>query len=420
MRQILIAVLAVACSLSGARAETADLQRRIDAASAAGGGRVTVAPGVHRIKPIQLKSGVELHLAAGARLLGSDDCADYPDIPLRHAESTICPRGRSSALVWADEAHDIALTGPGVLDGNGAAFLRSANETEAAWGFAFVRKYGTKSSPPRMCLFTGCRGVRVEGLQVTGLPGGWAFWVHDCDDVLFDRVKIEADVQCANNDGIHVNCSRDVTVRNCDITTGDDAVIVRANSRSLKENKVCERVVVSNCTLRSWSCGVRIGWCNDGVIRNCRFENLKMRDTTFGVGIVLPPKRCIPSDYGREDTLIENLTFRDIAMDGIYAHPLYCRISDDPGTRCAGVRDVTFERVRGFGLQEAFFEGTAAHPFERFVFRDCAWRTVGDDTLPDSAHHGAASKERFREEKLVHTRDFSGTFGVLGNERRSR
>ena len=391
--------------------ETADIQRRIDEESAKGGGRVSIAKGVHRIKPIQLKSGVELHLEAGARLLGSPYGGDYPDIPLRHAESTICPRGRSSALIWADEATDIALTGPGTLDGNGESFLCVADEFRQSWGFRYVRRYGLKDSPPRMCLFAGCKGVRVEGLEVTGLPGGWAFWVHDCDDVVFDRVKIDADVQCANNDGIHVNCSRDVIVANCDITTGDDAVIVRANSRSLRENKVCERVAVTNCTLRSWSCGVRIAWCNDGVIRNCRFENLKMRDTTFGVGIVLPPKSLIPSDYGREATLVENLAFKDVEMDGIYAHPLYCRISDDPGTLCAGVRDVHFENVRGFGLQGPYFEGTQAHPFERFSFANCKWRKVGDDEMPGSERHGAASKERFRKERFAYVQGFVGSFG---------
>lgn len=341
-------------------------------------------------------------------LLGSPYGGDYPDIPLRHAESTICPRGRSSALLWADEASNISLTGPGILDGNGASFLCVATPEEQTYGFRYRRRHGFRDSPPRMCLFTGCRNVRVEGLEVTGLPGGWAFWIHDCDDVLFDRVKITADVQCANNDGIHINCSRDVMIRNCDIRTGDDAVIVRANSRSLKQDKVCERVTVANCTLRSWSCGVRIGWCNDGVIRNCRFENLKMHDTTFGVGIVLPPKRFIPSDYGREATLIEQLTFRDIEMNGIYAHPLYCRISDDPGTRCEAVRDILFENVTGFGLEEPLFEGTESHSFERFTFTNWKYRLVGDDVLPGSDRHGAASRERIRGSRHVGTKAFSG------------
>lgn len=398
-------LLAAACAIgtwTSDADETVAIQRRIDEVSARGGGRVSLAAGVHCVKPLQLKSGVELHLEKGACLLGSPSCDDYPDIPLHHAESTICPRGRASALLWADEAHDIALTGPGVLDGNGAAFLRPANEKELAWGFKFVRRFGTMGSPPRMCLFAGCRNVRVEGLEVTGLPGGWAFWVHDCDEVLFADVKIAADVNCANNDGIHVNSSRDVTIRGCDITTGDDAIIVRANNRSLRENKVCERVAVSNCTLRSWSCGIRLGWTRDGTIRNCTFENLVMTDTTFGVGITLPPKAFIPSDYGREATRIENIRFRNIEMNGIYAHPLYCRMWENPRTECSAVRDILFENCRGYGLEPIYMKGLAETPFDRFTFRNCNWRLVGDDVLPGSDHHGAAVKERFHGGTCTH------------------
>ena len=72
--------------------------------------------------------------------------------------------------------------------------------------------------------------------------------MHDCDRVRFDRVSILTPVDYPNNDGIHVNCSRDVTISNCIIETGDDCVIVRANSASLRENRPCERVCVVNCT----------------------------------------------------------------------------------------------------------------------------------------------------------------------------
>ena len=65
------------------------------------------------------------------------------------------------------------------------------------------------------------------------------------------RLDIIADVQYPNNDGIHINCSRHVTVSDCNITCGDDCIILRANSVSLKENKVCEFVTVTNCNLTS-------------------------------------------------------------------------------------------------------------------------------------------------------------------------
>ena len=373
---------------------TAALQRDIDAAGAAGGGRVVVPEGIRRIRPIELKSGVELHLEKGAVLLGSGDWRDYPDLPLRHCDSAACPRGRSSALVWADEARDIAVTGPGRIDANGPAFLREATPEEAAWGYTLVRKGGFDESPPRVVLFAGCRNVRVAGIEMTGLPGGWAFWVHDCDAVLFDGVRIEAELRCANNDGIHVNCSRDVAVRRCDITTGDDAVVVRANSRSLRQNKPCERVTVEDCTLRSWSCGIRVGWVNDGVIRDCRFSRIAMPDVSFGIGIELPDRRLIPSDYGREATDIHDLLFEDVRMDAVLAHPLLCSIAENPATLCAGVRDIVFRNVRAASLEPPFICGREATPFERFSFSDCDFALADGAELPDPRRHGAASKGR--------------------------
>ncbi len=399
--RLLSATLTVAASVEAVVAAdaTQELQRRIDLASMGGGGRVCVTQGVHHIRPIELKKGVELHLEEGAVLLGSGDWRDYPDRPLRHADSRICPRGRSSALIWADEADGVAITGPGTIDANGSCFLREATERERQWGYSLVRKGGFRESPPRVVLLTGCSNVRVENLLVTGLPGGWAFWVHDCDSVVFDKVCIKADVHCANNDGIHVNSSRDVLIRGCDITTGDDAVIVRANNRSLRENKVCERVTLTNCTLRSWSSGIRIGWANDGEIRNCRFSDILMRDTTYGIAIELPNRMDIPSDYGREATYIHDLLFEDIRMDGIYAHPFLCSVSEHPSTLCAGIRDITFRRVRARGLERPYIGGRGTNLMERIVFDNCEFEQVGDDVLPGSDRHGAASMGRRRSNR---------------------
>lgn len=81
----------------------------------------------------------------------------------------------------------------------------------------------------------------------------------------------------------------------------NNCIVVRANSASLKENKVCEKVTVTNCTLTTWCNAIRIGWINDGTIRDCAFSNLVITDSSVGVGIVLPKrgeKRLL--DEGRE------------------------------------------------------------------------------------------------------------------------
>ena len=59
----------------------ADLQRRIDEAAAAGGGRVVVKAGVHHTGTLRLRSHVELHLEEGAVLLASTNKADYAEFP---------------------------------------------------------------------------------------------------------------------------------------------------------------------------------------------------------------------------------------------------------------------------------------------------------------------------------------------------
>ena len=106
-------------------------------------------------------------------------------------------------------------------------------------------------SLPRMLFFNGCRNVRLEGVTMVNQPAGWGYWIHDCDRVSIRGLHIFSELRYPNNDGIHLNCCRDVTVSDCQIETGDDCIVLRANSRSLKDNKTLERAVISNCVLRS-------------------------------------------------------------------------------------------------------------------------------------------------------------------------
>ena len=98
----------------------AEIQQAIDAAAAAGGGRVVVAPGVHPIGTLRLKSHVELHLEKGAVLLGSTKRDDYDDFP--RDVCSVSPESSYRALIQAWDADDIAITGKGTIDGQGPAF----------------------------------------------------------------------------------------------------------------------------------------------------------------------------------------------------------------------------------------------------------------------------------------------------------
>ena len=389
----------------GVTKDTAALQAAIDACAKAGGGRVVLSDGVFLTGPIALKTGVDFHIDKTARLLASPDMADFPDWKdVKHVKTENLPRTRNACVIFADEAERIAITGGGVIDANGQYHIKEKDDPN--WtGWKYERKLPLEKSLPRVVFFAGCRDVVLKDVTMTNQPSGWSYWIHDCDRVQISGLKIFADVRYPNNDGIHVNCSRDVTISDCIIESGDDSIVVRANSRSLAENKPCERVVVKNCTLRSWANGIRIGWVNDGVIRNCSFSNIVMDDTNVGIGIVLPD---MPghSDYGREATLIEGITFDSIRMTGIYAHPIRAAISPSAKTLVDAVRDIRFSNIYATGLQFPYVKGRVGNPFRDFVFRNCSFCKVADEELPDWTHHGAAAWQRSKQEKFEYAEGF--------------
>ena len=399
----------------GATKDTAALQSAIDACSKAGGGRVVLADGTFLSAPIRIRSGVELHIDRTAKLLASPDIADFRDWPdLKHVVNENLPRGRSASFIFAEEADNVAVTGGGTIDCNGEHHIKEKDGDK--WtGWKYVRKLPKQESLPRVLFFAGCKDVVLKDVTMVNQPAGWSYWIHDCDRVQIRGLKILANVRYPNNDGIHVNCSRDVTISDCLVETGDDSIVVRANSRSLHEDKPCERVVVANCVLRSWSAGIRIGWTNDGVIRDCSFSNIVMHDTTTGISLTLPKKKDAPgwTDFGREDTLIENLTFSSIRMSGIYGRPIAATIAPEKmGTRAKAIRDIRFVNVHATGLELPCLAGRPGCPLQNFTFSGCSFRKVPDETLPeDWKHHGPAAGNRKPELGFVmkHTTGFRFT-----------
>ena len=373
----------------GTTLNTAAIQSAIDACGAAGGGTVQISGGTYLTGTIELRTGVELHIDAAARLLGSPDCADYPEKDRRHVDRRKLPRRQSASLIFAEECERIAITGRGTIDANGDSFIERVPDGEHYW---MPYRRIDAPTPPRVVFFTGCRNVLVTDVTMTNPPAGWSYWIHDCDDVHFDRVQIRARLDYPNNDGIHINSSRNVTVSNALISCGDDCIIVRANNSSLAENKVCENVAVTNCTLTSHSGGIRVGWVNDGIIRNCVFSNLVMTDTTVGISILLPygfdgSGTRLP-DSGREATHIENLSFDHIMMDRGYSYPIYIHINGDPRTQVDCIRNLHFSRIHARAHQMPHIVGRPGCPVTDLTFSDCSFTRL-PAPADDHQSHGA-------------------------------
>ncbi|HEY7415046.1 MAG TPA: glycosyl hydrolase family 28-related protein [Ktedonobacteraceae bacterium] len=103
----------------GVTHDTKAIQDAIDSCHKDDGGIVVVPAGVYLTGAIEIKSNITLHIAAAGKLLGSTDARQYhaiDEIPL-HGDSTL--EDGNWALIYAVNAKNVTIEGPGVIDGQG-------------------------------------------------------------------------------------------------------------------------------------------------------------------------------------------------------------------------------------------------------------------------------------------------------------
>ena len=376
----------------GRTKDTAALQKAIDECADFGGGRVVLEKGTYLTGTLLLKSGVELHLDVTATLLGSPDSADYPERAWKHMDAKRLPRGRGAALIAADQAVNVAITGRGTIDGNGMAFVRKRATLDG-----YTRLYCPYErdpdhlGPPRLIFLAGCRNALFTDFTVVNSPSGWTFYLNDCDLAHFDRVNILAGLQAPNIDGIHLNCCRDVMVSNCRIETQDDSIVLRGDDHMLRtRNRPCERITFANCSLRSFCSAIRISYLHDASpVRSCVFSNLVIADSNMGIRIELRPKRTSLDPKTRKPrlrpdgtpclsdkppmSLVEDLVFSNIDMQRT-GTPLTVTIGDRPWTACR-TRGIRFTDVHARAADRLELLGGEGNPLEDFTFVNCSLRT---------------------------------------------
>ena len=111
---------------------TKSINTAIDALSKKGGGVVLVPQGLWLTGPIVLKNNINLHLAAGSTLLFTADKNEYP---LVEANWEGLPQMRNQSPISATTASNIAITGKGIIDGNGDVWraVKMDKLTESQW-----------------------------------------------------------------------------------------------------------------------------------------------------------------------------------------------------------------------------------------------------------------------------------------------
>ena len=337
--------------------DAAAIQRAVDQAVAAGGGRVVVPAGTHRSGSIRLASHVELHLEDGAHIVGGARSEDYDDFP-----SSVCdiaPENSRKVFVYAWDATDVAITGRGTIDGQGPKFF---DQTTRTWGF-----WSKPPHPrPRMVQFVRCSDVRLEGVTFKDSPG-WTMLIRFCTDVRVDGIFVDANQMMINSDGIDFDGCRRVRVSRSRFRTGDDCLIVRSMRESASERVVSEDIVFEDCDLDSTCQTIRMGCPSDDTIRNVTIRNIRAKGHN-GIFFDYPVRYLRPDDEGFMD--VSNVTvdgyrgsFRGSAL----------QIVVQPGVKLRRVADVTFRNVDVESAQPLRFVGNADSPLKNVVLSNvCA------------------------------------------------
>ena len=345
---------------------TKAIQAAIDDCFEHGGGNVLIEEGNFVTGTIFLKSGVRLVIHPTGRLLAGLEPEDYPDFDPCF-DKAFAPRRTARCLIYAENCENIGISGGGVIDCRGRNFCEYTPHDR------FYRRK-TDRLPARMVFFYQCRDAVIEDISIFDMAGGWAFWINGCDRVRVSRLTVRCNPLYPNSDGVHINCSRDVFLSDSVLDCGDDCIILRANTKTLPEKRPCERIAVANCTLSSASCAVRVGWTNDGMIKNSVFS---ITDSWYGISIEFPKKSPEPfTDQGDDSTVVRNLTFDNIVMENIETSPI--RVLSYPYNKVDSISDIAFRGIISSSKELPVFRVEKGVKVCRIRLSDCSFRTLSD------------------------------------------
>lgn len=279
------------------------LQKAIDDCSLKGGCTLSFPKGVFMTGAIFLKKGVNLYLADGAVVKGSNDRKDYPKSNTRiegHFEPWL------PALINADKVDNLRITGTGIFDGNGVTFW------EDFWA---RRKENPKTTNldverPRLMFIQNSQNVKISGVKFKD-SGFWNLHIYNCQKVLVENVRFEVQdgLRAPSSDGIDIDSSQYVTVRGCHFRVDDDGVCLKGSKGPFamddKLSPPVEHIRITNCTFER----------SHGVL-TLGSEATIIRDVIIEKSRVIGPIPLVRFKL-RPDTpqLYEDIHFRDITAD---------------------------------------------------------------------------------------------------------
>ena len=321
------------------------INKAIEAANADGGGQVVLSAGTYLCGSIRMKSNVDLHLTAGARILAAPASMKAYDESEVFGAPEYQDGGHTyfhNSLIWAEGQQNVSITGRGMIDGEGL----TKKDTEKG-GNVQGGSIGTGDKAIALKL---CRNVTIRDITIYR-GGHFAIIVTGCDIGTIDNVTIDT-----NRDGIDIDCCKYFTVSNTKVNTPNDDAIVLKSSYALKRPVLCEHILITNCIVTgyklgtfldgtyvpekvNWVCGrIKLGTESNGCYRNITISNCSCM---WSSGLAFEEV-----DQGR----MENIVVTSISLSHVHHYPIYittgCRNrGPKERTDVSSARDISINNV---------------------------------------------------------------------------
>jgi len=339
------------------------IQKAIDCCHRGGGGTVEIPAGRYLCGTIRLRSNVCLCLEAGATILAAEDPTLFHEIARTPFGNH---PGRIQALLWADDAENVTVSGQGTVDGRKDGPLAVSGSEPLRFR-------------PVIAFYRNCRNVKF--LDVTFRNADmWTLHLMRCDGVMVRGVSILNCIDRINSDGIDPDGCRNVTISDCHIVAGDDCIVIKST-----EGDVCENITVSNCVLSTKCAALKIGTEAIGDIRNITFSNCVIHDTRVALAL-----------YMKDGSTYENMIFSNMTIEADGQFPILVDVTPryykEP--KKGRIRNVQFENVNITSPGRCLVEGLPDAPIENLSFRNVTWNVSGACKTDATKPGGTRRQER--------------------------
>ena len=311
-----------------------------------GGGHLVVPSGVWRTGPIALKSRMDLHVTPGAVIVFDPDPELYPviDTDFEGLWSRRC-----ESPISADGAHDVSISGGGVIDGSGEYWrpVKKSKLTPSQWkkmsarpgviekgcwypdeGYLIAQGKSDMNVPPAgmdedlikrflrpvMVSLRHCENVLLEDCLFQNSPA-WCIHPLFCRNLIVDGIQVRNPAWSQNGDGIDVDSCTDVLIIGSEFDCGDDGICIKSgkDADGRARGVPCSNLVIKGCTVYSGHGGFVVGSEMSSGVKNIKISDCRFLGTD--VGLRFKSKR------GRggvvENIWIDNISMKDIVTDVI-------------------------------------------------------------------------------------------------------